>query len=256
MAKRKTTSVGTELRFKIDAYTPEKIPMSRLAEYMAELATLLGEEASVHFKKLERGSTVIVHAIEKEAVPKVRARTAAVRRGDGVQEAMRAFHAINKLLREDNATGSLSDKKQTAKILQFPGKLQAAEKFTAIKQQGSIDGVVNAIGGRDDTVHIRLLDHSGKQLSGCYTSRPIAKELAKLLFEPVRLFGRGRWNRDDDGNWALEDFRVESFEALNDAPLSDALTALRAIPTEWTDDAISELGMIRHGSGGKRNGGH
>lgn len=253
---RKRKSGGTEYRFRIDAYTPDKIPMARLAEYMGELATLLGEQAAVHFRRLENGSTVIVHAVEREAVPKVRARTTAVRHGDGTQEAMRAFQAINKLLREDDATADLRDKKQgSAKILQFPGRLDASEKFTAIRQHGSIDGVINSIGGRDETVHLRL-ESDGRQVSGCYTTRAIAKELRHLLFEPVRLFGRGRWNRDDDGIWTLEDFKVDSFEALNEVPLSDALGTLRAIPTEWTDAAYDELGAIRHGSGGKRNGGH
>jgi len=256
MATRQKTGGGGEFRFKIDAYSPEKIPMARLAAYMAELASLLGEEASVHFRRLEKGSTVIVHAVEKEAVPKVRARALAVRRGDGTQEAMRAFQAINKLLREDNAVGSLRDKKQTAKILQFPGRLEATEKFTAVRQQGSIDGILNSVGGKDDTVHLRLQDHAGNQISGCHTSRTLGKELGKRLFESVRLFGRGRWNRDDEGVWTLEDFKVENFEPLDDAPLSDALAALRAIPTEWDDKAATELGVIRHGSGGKRNGGH
>jgi len=255
MAKRATPTGGTEYRFRIDAYTPDKIPMGRLAEYMGELATLLGEKAFVHFRRLERGSTILVHAIEKEAVPKVRDRTTAVRRGEGTQEAMRAFQAINKLLREDNAVGELRDKEQSAKILQFPGRLDASEKFASIKQQGSIDGIVNSIGGRDETVHIRI-EHDGRQLSGCYTTRSVAKELGHLLFEPVRLFGRGKWNRDDDGNWTLEEFKIESFEALNGAPLPDAIAALREVPTEWTDDAYGELGMIRRGSKAKRNGGH
>jgi hypothetical protein len=78
-----------------------------------------------------------------------------------------------------------------------------------------------------------------------------------LLFEPVRLFGRGRWSRDNDGNWTLEDFRIESFQELDNAPLGDALRALQSIPVEWGDDAYSELGDIRHGpKGGKRNGRH
>ena len=39
-------------RLKIDAYTPETMPMGRLAEYMADLAVILGERAAVHFVQL------------------------------------------------------------------------------------------------------------------------------------------------------------------------------------------------------------
>lgn len=38
------------LGFNIDIFRPETIPMSRLAEYMSELAELYGRELSVHFK--------------------------------------------------------------------------------------------------------------------------------------------------------------------------------------------------------------
>ena len=49
-----------EYRFTIDAYSPETLPMSRLAEYMAEVARLLGKVDQVHFVRLEPGSTVLV----------------------------------------------------------------------------------------------------------------------------------------------------------------------------------------------------
>jgi len=48
---------GGEYRFKIDAYTPDTMPMSRLAEYMRELSEMLGEPSAVHFERLEPGST-------------------------------------------------------------------------------------------------------------------------------------------------------------------------------------------------------
>lgn len=257
MPKHPTERAGgsAEYRFKIDAYTPETMPMARLAEYMRELALLLGEPAAVHFRRLARGSTVLVHTVDREAVPKVRYRASAVRRGDGPQDAVRAFNVLNKYLREDNAVGFLREKRTTAVILKFPGRLQPAERFTAVRQHGSIDGVINSIGGKDETVHIRL-EAEGRQISGCYTNRALAKELRHHLYDTVRLFGRGKWNRDEDGNWSLEDFKVESFEPLKEVPLSQALNELRSIPTEWTDEAINELNEIRHGPEGKRNGGH
>jgi len=112
------------------------------------------------------------------------------------------------------------------------------------------------VGGADETQPI-WLETEGKQVSGCYTTRAIAKHLAQRLYEPVRLFGRGRWSRDSDGTWNLIEFKIESFEALDDVPLTDALAKLRAIPTEWTDKSYSELDAIRHGDPrSRRNGGH
>jgi hypothetical protein len=103
--------------------------MARLAEYMAELALLLGEQTSVHFKRLARGSTVLVHSVDYEAVPKVKHRTTAVRRGDASQDAQRAFKTLNRLLREDNAVGSLREKGASAVVLKFPGRLELSRPF-------------------------------------------------------------------------------------------------------------------------------
>lgn len=256
---RKQKSAGrdrTEYRFKIDAYTPDTIPMARLSEYMAQLALLLGEQASVHFHKLTKGSTVLNARVEREAAPKVRDRVARVRANDAPSEPMRAYATLNKLLRDDNAIGVLRDAAPRGIIVRFPGRELALEKFPTIRQQGSIDGIVTGIRGRDATAHV-ILQSEGQQLSGCeIRDRALAKQLAARYQEPVRLFGRGRWTRDPEGVWQLEDFKVESFEALDDSTLTKALHELRALPLDWDDSEFERLTTDRKGPGGKRNGGH
>jgi hypothetical protein len=246
---------GKEYRFKIDVFTPETLPMKRLAEYLAPLATMLGEETAVHFQKLEPGSTVVVHKVDFEAIPKVRERAAAIRRGDAPKDAVVAFRAINKLLREDNGVGTLRDRKNGADIIRFPGREEEVEKPLSIRQHGSIDGIVMRVGGRDETVPV-LIQTETQEQTGIWTERRIAKELAVRLFESVRVFGKGRWTRDVDGFWKLMDFKIESFEPLLDTPLSAAIGRLRAIPTEWGADAYTELDTIRHGPKGGKHGGH
>lgn len=146
--------------------------MGRLAEYMAELSKLLGERDSVHFRRLESGSTVLVHGIDREAKPKVRARVSKVRAGDGPADAMRAYGSINRFLREDDAVGVLREKKNSAVIIRFPGREEAEEEFASVRQYGSIDGVVTWVGGSDETAHITL-ESEGHQVSHIYTTRQI-----------------------------------------------------------------------------------
>jgi hypothetical protein len=222
---------------------------------MAELADLLGERGSVHFRRISRGSTVLNAKIDREAAPKVRDRVASVRAGDAPAEPMRAYKGLNKLLRDDNAVGVLREAAPRGIVIRFPGREVAEEKFPVVRQQGSIDGIVTGIRGKDETIHITL-NVEGQQISGCETNRTIAKQLGAKIFEPVRLFGRGRWSRDADGVWTLQYFKIESFEALHEVPLTTALEALRAIPTEWGDDDYQRLAESRHGDEGKRNGGH
>jgi hypothetical protein len=56
-------SDSEEFRLKIEAYTPETMPMQGLAEYLAELALMLGERASVHFVRLEPGNTSVILSV-------------------------------------------------------------------------------------------------------------------------------------------------------------------------------------------------
>jgi hypothetical protein len=252
MATRKPSD--TIYRFKIEAYTPETMPMARLAEYMAELATMLGEPKSVHFQRLLPGSTVLVHRVEREAAPKVRERIKNVRIREAPAEALRAYQRVNKMLRDDNGVGALQERGAT--IIKFPGREQAEEKYPPIRQHGTIDGVIVGIGGLDQTVHIRLMIEDAR-VSGCWTDRAIAKRLALHLYEPVRLSGRGSWSREAEGGWTLTSFKIEGFEPLRDTGLVEALAELRAIPLQFGPGTLAELQMIRHGPPVRKvNGGH
>ncbi|WP_232346411.1 hypothetical protein [Cupriavidus sp. USMAA2-4] len=146
------------LSFRIDSFTPETLPMSRLAEYLAQLAQLYGSEERVHFEKLKKGSAIVQVAIEEPAFPKVYQRLQSVKTGDPDPDAQKAFKAIDRLLRQDNAVGTLSRPNAGGKILEFPGrKLPVAETHT-IQQPTTIDGTVIKIGGRDETIPVLLQD--------------------------------------------------------------------------------------------------
>ena len=241
-----------ELRFRIDAWTPDTLPMARLAEYLAQLAQVLGEEKSVHLVRLEPGSTVVVQKVEVEALPKVRARTASVRRGNAPVNAMRAYTSINKMLRDDNGVGVIQE--DGAEIIRFPGREEAEEKYTAVTQEGSLDGEVMRVGGINKLVPI-ILRSEDKIIANCIAARSIAKELGGHLFEPVRLYGTGRWQRTLEGVWNLDEFRVHRFEALSEEPLSSVLISLRALGGDWGDAALEDLRELRQGPSEKPNGG-
>jgi hypothetical protein len=241
-----------EFRFTIDAYTPETIPMARLAEYMAQIAVLLGEPSNVHFIRIEPGSLALVQLvqwIEPEAVPKVENRLEQIRRGDGPPEAINAFKMINRKLREDNSIGVLStaDDKE---IIHFPGR-ETVESwvFGPFSQQGSLDGVVIRVGGKNELVPVLL--ESGPDLHyTCIAHRDVAKRLAPHIFTTsLRVYGTGRWHRDEEGRWILDRFIIGTFDVLSDEPLSPVVAALRSVPgSEWPnlEDPWVELSVIRN----------
>ena len=244
---------GQEYRFVIDAFTPETMPMARLAEYMADLAELLGEKSEVHFVRVDSGSVAIVQSIEVEAIPKVRERLAMAHRGDASTKVMNAFSSLNARLSIDNGTGKI-ESPDGAVILRFPGVLLAQdESFGVISQPGSLDGVVIRVGGKRDDAPVTLQD--GENFYNCFSSRSIAKQLGAHLFSnQIRVYGNGRWFRDDEGIWRLKEFAINSFEMLDETPLLEIVRDLRGLPgnnwnsieNPWTELDVMRNGSVRH----------
>ncbi len=222
--------------------------MARLAEYMAEVAIILGERVNVHFVTLEAGSTVLVHRIDAEAAPKVRERVERTRRGEGPAEAMGAVRALNRKLREDNGKATLNE--ESAEILTFPGRDEPLPiRFAAFNQDGTLDGVLIRLGGRRELVPVHL--ENGPVIYTCEANRSIAKRLAEHIFtSELRVKGIGRWLVDEVGTWQLEKFSISDFEVLDAEPLTSVVAALRGIRgSDWegVSDPWAELMNLRKG---------
>lgn len=239
----------TEYRFKIDAFTPETIPMARLAEYMTHLAKMLGEPESVRFVKIAEGSAQIVSAVDDVADPKVRERISGLPRNAGPRDALKAYREINKQLRADNAVGVLTDNQEN-NVVKFPGR-EAPEPlvYGPVRQEGFIDGRVIMVGGKGETVPVHV--QQGEKTYNAKAPRPLAAALGRHLFNcELRLYGSGRWLRDASGEWKCEEFNVSRFEVLTAENLSEAVAEMRGISgSGWTkiDDVWSELAEIRGG---------
>ncbi len=243
-----------EYRFTIaDSFTPETLPMERLAEYVAALAKLLGEQANVHFRSVEAGSAVLVAAIDPPAQLKVRERVVAVRDGGGPGDARKAFADLDEMLRKDNATGALSDG-ATDVVIAFPGRNRPEPlAYGPFRQDGTIDGQLIRVGGKDETVPVHLRDGAIIH-TGLVCTPETARKIAPHLYGPtLRLHGTGAWFRTGAGGWELRSFRINDFEVLDDAPLLEVVGALRKVKgSDWSTvpDPVRALLAERHGDEG------
>ena len=233
-----------ELRFKIDAFRPETLPMARLAEYLKQLAVILGETRSVHLVRIEGGSTVLVHEVEQAAVPAIERRITAVRESGGPPAARRAFRKMNDHLAADHARAFLLSGDTDTQLLVFPGRGESGVDLRVPKQRGTISGVIVRVGGTGDRIPV-LLDSHGMQMAGCHADRTTARQLGRHLFEPVRLYGEGQWKRGSDGVWEIDRFSILRFTALDKATLSEVLEKLRPVVADWGDEGYDELEGIR-----------
>ena len=224
------------------------MPMSRLAEYMADLAMLLGEKPYVHFVRVAEGCTQLVHRVDPEAIPKVDERLRLVKTGVGPSEAQHAATQIDRRLAEDNASGALMED-TGAEIIPFQGINRLIEPgFGPFNEPGTIDGIVIRVGGQTRAVPVHLETRTGFE-SHCRTTRDVAKELAKQIFGPeVRCVGLGRWYRDRTGTWEMRNFKISGFSVLDNRPLPQVVADLQAVEgSGWREsaDPWAELTDIR-----------
>lgn len=225
-----------EYRFVIDAFAPETIPMARLAEYMADLARFLGHEAEVHFRRIEKGSAVLVSDVEPTSFPKVQQRLRAVREGAGDPKAIEAFEALDRRLQSDNAIGKLVPPTGD-NVIPFPGRNRPKPvDYGPFAEEGALQGQLVRIGGQDQSKHLLLRD-GPVTYTGLTTTEQIARDLRHHLFDHVRVTGTGQWLRHADGTWELKSFTVRSFEQLSDEPLADVVGKLRSIDGVAAPDA-------------------
>lgn len=240
-----------EYRFHIeDSFTPATIPMERLAEYIKALAQFMGETGSVHFGGVTEGSVVLHAAIDPPAVVRVRDRIGGIDDRSNREEVDRAFCVLDDMLRKDNATGRLVEV-EGSKVIQFLGRNRPEPVvFGPFKQEGSLEGQVIRVGGRDDTIPVHLRDGAILH-TGLNATEDIARRIAQHLLGPtVRVNGTGTWFREGDGTWQLKSFRISDFELLDETPLDGVVARFRAVRgSGWSEvpDPVRELLEDRHG---------
>jgi hypothetical protein len=248
--KRRGQRAGfSEYLFTIEDFTPETIPLSRLAQYLKELAVIFGHSESVHLIAVEHGSAAQRFLVNTNDEIKVRERIQSVRAKEAPDEARRADNAVNEMLREDNTRAAVIDPTHR-KILPFPGReLNKLLEYGPITQIDTLEGVPIEVGGKQEWVPVHLED-SQRVVRICHAKRSMAKEIARHIFtNTVRVHGTARWVRHRSGEWEMKDFRAKGFEVLPETNLRESLERIRAIPAKWKelDDPLGEIAKIRHG---------
>jgi hypothetical protein len=170
-----------KLKFTIKDFTPYTLPMARLAEYLADYAVLLGNDPAVHFRGVEDGSAELVSLIEEPELPIVRQRAINAAKGHGPEDAVQAYRNMNAKLKQDKTSGRLQGDRG-ATLLQFPGIATVEPAtFGPFNQQGTLDGILIKIGGKDKTIPVHLED--GPRVHICNaTSKDMARRLAPYLY--------------------------------------------------------------------------
>lgn len=234
-----------EFRFEIPAFTPETMPFDRLMEYLNNVVTIIGSPSEVHLIGIETASTQPVLAVPRRLASRARERVREVEAGGGSKRRRDAFKRVQRMVEEDGAGPAVLKAPEGAIILKFEPVRAAESVVQGVRQPTSLQGTLIRVGGAQENSTILLQDDTGATISGCFANRALAKDLAKYLYEPVRLSGTGTWMRASNGEWRLERMQVQSFDPLEDRSLSDVVRELRSIPIDWPADTLEQLGQLR-----------
>lgn len=230
---------------------PDKLPLDRLALYLAELAKLLGENEHIHFDKLSRGSAALKVWAETPAAPAVskRVHSAISQSKDASRDARRALERINELLVQDGKKAELKDP-QGAVIYPFPGGRKAEPvKELVIDEECSVSGQVIKIGGKDDTIPLLLRDSDGIEYHCTIKGEALAREIsAHYLRDPIEVSGRAKWRRTMEGLWVLDQMTVKAWTPLSN-DWEAAYDAMTGLASGWQNvpDVEEHCSSIRKG---------
>jgi hypothetical protein len=132
-----------EYVFSIDAFTPDTLPMARLAEYLSALAKLIGHPEHTHFVRVDEGSAQLVHKVDAVDAPKVETRLNGVRVGSAPRDALVAFQTLEDLLVNDNAAATFTEVATGRVLVPFVGRDRPKPlTFPPFRENTSINGQI------------------------------------------------------------------------------------------------------------------
>lgn len=204
---------------------PSDVPMDRLGEYLTKFADLLGKDNSPVFKAVKNKSVGIVAVVNSARVVNVKARITQARTNPE-SRAGRALAGINSMLESDaHYEAELIDPNSNVVYL-FSNKPKVDSEIYRVQMSGEVDGVLLGISGRDETMHIHILDHYDRDIRLLVRSEALARQMLKhFRGEPIRILVDGNWVRTDTG-WMPESNRCSalSFEVLSTEPPSQVFS--------------------------------
>lgn len=235
----------------MEGYTPETIPMKRLAEYMIEVSKLFGQEGKLRFVRVEDNCVALDAKVQRSCAGRVRSRLRLVSNGTAPSDAMAAEARLNAMLAEDNSNARV--KTDGAIILRFPGKAEPARATQSLKGPASVTGYLYHLAeDREGVVKARLRIHvdGGKvRRVDATCANAFSQDLKSYLFTEVRVSGTAEWERGDDGIWTPHNLHVLSARQVDKQRLKDAVNALRRIDAGWVDNPISFQNSLRDDEG-------
>ena len=212
------------LTLRLDNHSPDTLSLKRLGEYLACLSKVIGSNEPVHLHSVESGSAMLRLEVDDAHYPRIVTDLNGLASGHGSKRRLSAYENLQKMLRDDQTSGALIDHFQSA-IVSMP-LADSPDTAIEIKKHGSVQGELYQVGGKDESVPVRLAGANGETYL-CEATREIASQISPHLYCQVRVSGSGVWVRTDKDGWRLKKLHIESYKVLSESDLGAALSNLR-----------------------------
>lgn len=255
MGRRKMDDIKPPLiyEFRMKKSLPASLPMADLAQFLEQLAIVYGEPDHVHLRAVRKGSVKVFASVDPQAAEavsqRIRTRGGSSTFRDETFE--RAVKRIDRLLYDRGDSGFIREHRSSgAELIYLPGIKAPLQQQVTVHENGTLDGRIIRVGGKPPTIPVHIQSDSG-EIYLCTSTVEMARKLAPHLYGgEVRVFGGGKWTREEDGRWVVTDFKINDFSVLGDTSLMDTIESMRQIEgSGWNkmDDPHAELKRIRNG---------
>lgn len=224
----------------------DKIPMTRLAEYLTQWALLLGPDHKPVFRGVVTGSIRLRAGVDGNS----RLETSARIRNAPLDATTAPYvQRLEQMVAQDGFRYGRVTDREGQDLLRFVPAVRPVLPAITVTETTEIDGWVCRVEGRDRTTHIGLVETgSGRTISVQTTNDALAQRFARhFRGSAVRVRTHGTWTRNEDGLWEPKSLVADDFDELDEAPAIAVLEQLRAIPgngwaeLEDPDGACREL---------------
>jgi hypothetical protein len=233
-------------KFTVPGYSPETMPLDRLMEYLKELSIVLGNPGDLHLVGVEKGSTRPVLAMRHDVAAKARHNAREVAQGGGSQRRRDAFDTIRRMVAKDGGKAAVLRAPKGQVILKFPSvEIGQDQVIQYLRQHTSIEGKLMRVGGIGENAQLLVQELNGHVIAGVSASRPLAQQMAPMIYHDLKFSGIGTWHRNEEGKWQISRLHVQTFDPLDESSLEDVVEQLRAVKVKWPDDALEQLQAMR-----------
>ena len=206
-----------KIKLKLGGTKPDELPQAKLVQYLAALTKMCGE-SDVHFSSVEEGSAELIsYTKNTDTYTSVIANI-----NSSITNASKEYRDIAKYLTRDNYTAQILSEDNVVIGTIIP---HVEPKPIAITKKTKVQGQLYNIGGRDETIPVKLLG-SNNEILNCEANQQTASQLAKYLFKIIRVHGIGDWE-NINSQWKLKKLKIEKFEILKDISIKQALSILK-----------------------------